>query len=77
MANLTITVDKASLREARIRAPKEGTWVNALLNEFLATYAGVQRARRDAVKNILTISRKSHARRGDRRWSRDELHERR
>lgn len=77
MANLTITVDKESLKKARIRALEEGTSVNAVLRDFLESYVGAQRARTNAVRRILTLSRQARSRRGGRTWSRDELHERR
>ncbi|MFC2144525.1 hypothetical protein ACFLQM_02430, partial [Acidobacteriota bacterium] len=38
--NLTITVDDEVLRRARIRALSQGTSVNAVLREFLESYAG-------------------------------------
>ena len=38
--NLTITVDDEILRRSRIRALQQGTSVNALLREFLESYAG-------------------------------------
>lgn len=75
MANLTITVDEESLKRARIRALEEGTSVNAVLRDFLESYAGAQRARRNAVSEILTLSRQARSWRGGRTWSRDELHE--
>lgn len=77
MANLTITLEEESLKRARIRALQEGTSVNALLRDFLEAYAGTHRARADAVREILTLSRQAQSRRGGRTWSRDELHERR
>ena len=40
MANLTITIDPALLREARVRAVREGTSVNAILRDYLQVYAG-------------------------------------
>ena len=76
MANLTITVDKEALKKARIRAIEEGTSVNALLRDFLNTYAGSAWARQNAVQDIVTISRRSRSRRGGKSWSRDDLHER-
>jgi plasmid stability protein len=76
MANLTIAVDEDSLKKARIRALREGTSVNAILRDFLESYAGSQRERRDAVNKILSISGASKARRGGAHWSREELHER-
>jgi hypothetical protein len=76
MGNLTITVDEASLKKARIRALQEGTSVNALLREFLDSYAGVRREQQEAVARIAALSRGSKSRRGGRIWNRDDLHER-
>jgi hypothetical protein len=76
MGNLTISVDDESLRKARIRAIQEGTSVNALLREFLDSYSGIRREQREAVERIADLSRSSESRRGGRKWTRDELHER-
>lgn len=75
MANLTITVDDQLLRRARIRAVETGTSVNAVLREFLESWAGEDR-RTDAVRSLLNRSTKARSTRGGRRWTRDELHER-
>jgi len=76
MANLTIAIDEESLKKARIRAIQEGTSVNALLREFLDSYAGVRREQQAATRKILAISSSSNSRRGGRTWTRDSLHER-
>lgn len=76
MGNLTITVDDASLRKARIRALQEGTSVNALLRDFLDSYSGVRREQREAASRIAGLSRVSRTRRDGAKWSREELHER-
>ena len=76
MANLTITVDESALKRARIRALEEGTSVNALLRDFLESYAGVSRERQHAIDEILLLSQKSTSRRGGATWSREELYER-
>lgn len=76
MGNLTITVDEESLKKARIRALQEGTSVNALLREFLDSYAGVRREQQEAVSRVAALSRNSKSRRGGRAWTRDDLHER-
>lgn len=76
MGNLTITVDDESLKRARIRALKEGTSVNALLRDFLEAYAGVRRARKNAVSEVVALSRRSQSRRGGQSWTREELHQR-
>lgn len=39
MSNLTITIDDALLREARIKAVQEGTSVNEVCRQAIAAYA--------------------------------------
>ena len=77
MRNLTITIDNETLKKARIRALEQGTSVNALLREFLEAYSGVRIEQKKAVKKIIAFSRSSDSRRGNRRWTREALHERR
>jgi plasmid stability protein len=76
MANLTIALDDEILRRARLKALQQGTSVNALLREYLVQYAGTRSAQEQAAKRFLQLAAKSKARRGARRFSRDELHER-
>ena len=76
MANLTIAVDDALLKRARIRALELDTSVNALLRDYLESFAGAERmaprrrilASAEAVQRDLGI--------GDRTWTRSDLHER-
>lgn len=42
MTNLTIAIDEAIVRQARVRAIQEGTSVSAKVREFLAGYAQSQ-----------------------------------
>lgn len=76
MANLTITVDEEVLKRARIRALELGTSVNGLLREVLESFAGVDRARDAALRDLMELSRSAQSRRGSSRWTRDELHRR-
>lgn len=76
MANLTITVDDEALKKARLRALEQGTSVNALLRDYLESYAGVHARQRQAAKAIVELARRSQARRGQDSWTRDSLHER-
>ena len=76
MANLTITVDDQVLKQARLRALNQDTSVNTLLRDFLTSYAGESRARLEALDDLLKLSGEAGTRRGNRSWSRDELHER-
>jgi hypothetical protein len=74
--NLTITVEDEVLKRARIRALEENTSVNAILREYLESYAGVAARRRDSLERLLLLSRAAEAGRGAAKWTRDELHER-
>lgn len=76
MANLTITVADETLRKARLRALGQATSVNALLRQHLESYAAGGTVWDEAVDSILELSRRAESGRGDRRWNRDELHER-
>ena len=76
MANLTITVDDAVLRQARIRALAQGKSVNAILGDYLRSYADLRASQEDATRTLIRLSRRSKSARGGRRWTRDELHER-
>jgi plasmid stability protein len=77
MANLTITLDDELLRRARVRAAELGTSVNAVLREHLQTWTAAREERQRAADKILEAAKRSRASSGGRRWTRDELHERR
>jgi len=76
MANLTIAVDDRLLHQARVRAAELGTSVNAVLRDYMRVWAGSNQARTDAVASLLRRSGRSRSGRGDRGWTRDDLHER-
>lgn len=59
MANLTIAVDEETVKRARMRALEEGTSVNAVLRDYLESYAGVNRERREAWRKIRELARSS------------------
>ena len=77
MANVTIVVPDEVLKKARVRAVDEGRSVNAVIREYLETYAGVRRRQTKAIEELLELSKRSQSRRGARRWTRDDLHGRR
>ncbi len=52
MANLTISLDEAIVRKARIRAIEEGTSVSAKVREFLAQYAKVDSVSANALPEL-------------------------
>lgn len=78
MANLTLTIDDDVLDRARTHALRENTSVDALVREFLEGYAEEQKAREEAVENLLRISRESKASSGGKGLpSREETYEER
>jgi hypothetical protein len=79
MANLTITVDEGTLKQARMRALEEDTSVNAVLREYLEEYAGRRRKRREAARRILEDARRGGSGSGPegRTWRREDAYEER
>ena len=80
MANLTITVDEATLKRARIRAIERGESVNKFLAEQLTKYADddaeEQRWREDR-ERMRVVAAKYAGHRSARAWTREELHDER
>ena len=76
MANLTIAIDDATLRRARIRAVQDGTSVNAVLREYLEAYAG-QAGTREILASYVSLAEAASASSGPggRTWTRDGAHE--
>lgn len=75
MANLTITVDERVLKEARLRALREGTSVNRLLRERLQEYVSDDRRRRRALRDLLQLSRATRSGSGGRRLRREDAYD--
>lgn len=73
MANLTITVDDAVLKRARIRALHRNESVNSYLAEVLRRYADEGESPMD---RVLAAAERSTAGSGSagRTWTRDELY---
>lgn len=78
MTNLTLSIEEETLKRARIRALEQGTSVNAVVRDFLQSYAGVQDERR-ALRRFVELSEGSRAgveSRG-RSWKREDVYEER
>lgn len=77
MANLTIAIDEALLRRARIRALEQGTSVNSVLRDYLASYAD-SGAEATVRRELAELARSSAARSGaeGRTWAREDLYDR-
>ncbi len=79
MANLTISVDGETLKQARIRALEEDTSVNAVLAQYLANYARAEKnklERAKAMNKLLKFAAEHPIDRGTRPWVREELYDR-
>ena len=75
MTNLTITIDEHLLKQARMRALQQGTSVNAVLREYLETYASESREARKATRGLVKLAKSARAS-SQRSWKREDLHER-
>ena len=77
MTNLTITVDEETVTRERMRALGAGTFVNAVLRDYLEDYSGVRRERREAGRRLLELARNSGAGSGGEGLpKRDDLYDR-
>ncbi len=81
MTNLTISLDEDVIREARVRAIREGTSVSAKVREFLQQYASEQPAasrerQKEAGEKILEMARSHTGGLGGWKFNRDELYDR-
>lgn len=76
--NLTLTIDDETLKRARMRALDQGTSVNALVRDFLRSYAGSEDENL-ALRRFVEVGEGSGAgaRSEGRVWTRDELYEER
>lgn len=76
MTNLTIALDEAVVKKARLRAIQEGTSVSAKVRDFLAQYAQEPVALQPAGQGFLDKARKSRANREGVRWTRADAYDR-
>ena len=76
MANLTIKVDDALLRRARVKALQEGTSVNQVLVASLQAYSGDDSRARGWQEFLDRAEEQQLAVPGGRDWARDDLYER-
>jgi plasmid stability protein len=75
MTNLTIALDEAVVKNARIRAVSEGTSVSAKVREFLAQYAQGDTSQ-VAGQGFLDLARESRVNSQGVRWTRDDAYDR-
>ena len=74
MANLTITVDEQILKQAGLRALREGTSVNRILRERLESYVKDDQRRRKAILGLLRLSRSAGSGSSGRRVRREDVY---
>ena len=73
---LIIAIDGEILERVRARANRENTSVNMLIQKYLEEYGGSGRHPAEACERLLALSRSSQSRRGNTKWTREELYER-
>jgi hypothetical protein len=75
MTNLTLAIDKDTLKRARITATNRGTTVNALVRDYLGKLANEGLDQRAMLRDMFlmadTIGAKSNP--AAKRWTRDEI----
>ncbi len=76
MTNLTIALDEAIIRKARIRAIHEGTSVSAKVRQFLADYAQATDRQQSAGQAFIAAARNSKANSEGQAWSRNDGYDR-
>jgi plasmid stability protein len=76
MANVTLALDDALLRRARVKAVHEHTSVNAAVREFLTAWVRDDEERGALVERARQALEAAEYRSGGVVWSRDALHER-
>jgi plasmid stability protein len=77
MSNMTISLDAAVVRNARIRAIQEGTSVSAKVREFLAQYASAPAVEaKPAGFAFLEAAKSSQANSQAAKWTRADAYDR-
>ncbi|WP_058641369.1 DUF6364 family protein [Pseudacidovorax intermedius] len=76
MTNLTLTLDDAIIKKARVRAIQEGTSVSAKVREFLAAYAMGQDQQQAAAEAFIAAAQRSRANTAAASWSREDAYDR-
>ena len=78
MANLTLTIDDDLLLKARRRALNEKTSVNAVVRDYLTTYAKAHDRERIErfIRLMDEINEKDRPSSGGKKWTRDEIYDR-
>ena len=73
ISNVTLAIETALLRRARIKALEEGTSLNAVLRERVEEYVSRASPAKAAKETFLRLAEASKAR-GGRKISREEMH---
>lgn len=73
--NLTVQVEEDVIKRARVSAARRGTSISGLVAQQLEELVEQDARYEEAKRRALDLLRSS-TRRGGRRWTREELHER-
>ena len=74
--NITLALDEALLDQARVYAAKRGTTVTALVRDYLVQVATSDDRIARARSEIRNMSGRDDFAVGERKWGRDDLHDR-
>jgi hypothetical protein len=76
MKNVTLAIDEATLRTARRIAADRSTSLNAMIRGFLQELAERESQADQARLRILELCSEATAEVGQKKWNREQLHER-
>ncbi|HZP67202.1 MAG TPA: hypothetical protein VFB32_12945 [Rudaea sp.] len=76
MANITLTIDQATLDRARARAAAEKTSVNALIRGFLENYVNQRERAEQLIALMDDVYERNKPSSGGRKFRRDDLYRR-
>lgn len=76
MSNLTLSLDEAIVKKARLRAIQEGSSVSAKVREFLFAYAQGENDQQAAAQAFIVAARRGQANRDGVHWSRADAYDR-
>lgn len=74
--NLTLSIDKEVLKEARKQALERGTSVNQMVREYLQEISGMEEQKKQAMSHLKKMWKESEGEIGEITWTREELHDR-
>ncbi len=76
MTNVTLSIDKEELKQARVLALQQGSSLNAVICQFVKNYIGDLKHYQQVTERIMQQAENSQYYSEGKKWIREELHER-